>query len=1021
MKKITYILFLGFLFAQFGKNIVQYEEFDWKYIQTAHFDIYYYNNGYNHALFTAEESEIAYDHISSRLDWDLKNRVSIIIYNSHNDFQQTNVVQMFMPEGVGGVTELYKNRIVIPFDGSILEFKHVIHHELVHAFINDCVYRGSIQNMIANSVKVRIPNWMNEGLAEYLSTDWETNSDMWIRELSTDGKDLPNINQLTGYLAYRGGQSVWKFITSKWGEESIAQIIKQIKNKNNVNEGLNIALGIDFETLNKQWHEYLKSSYWPQISQFDKLDNISRQLTNHEKWGNSYNIAPSISPDGSKIALLSNKTGNMSIYLVSPEDGSIINKIIEGERSSEFEELHILKPGISWSPDSKFLAFSAKSGHSDALFILDINTNKKRKFRFGLEGIFRPSWSPNGKMIAFIGNNGESSDIYIFNVNSEQIENITSDCYSDDHVSWNLNSKQLYFISDRGENLSRCDNENYYHSGYNDQMDIYSISILDKKIERITATPYNESYPIFSDEQSLFYISDISGINNIYVKNEKDDGIPITNISTGITQLSWNGDKTQLIFTGFINRGYDIFTLSNPYSLINNVNVIDAAWKSDLIDTTIKQNPKEKVDSIRLTEKYANYNFIEDQSLHDIVLDNSEVKNSKGEYNVIDYKTRYTLDYGQAYLAYDARFGNQGMAQFLFSDILGNHRFYIASEMEITLKGSDYLISYENLEGIVDWKYLIFHNSYQYLSSANYSTSTIAYIRNRILGFLISAQKPVSRFARFETSLSTNYIENARVEEYRDIFGFTEENEIIDYSAVNMVPGVRYIWDNTIWEYIYPVRGSRTNIKYEISPKINSESIQFQKIEFDSRIYKRLASGISIGARFSGGSVWGPNSNNIRFRLGQPAIASKDGYQTDQQSTSDEIFYASYLYPLRGVGLFDRFGKNALLFNLEFRMPFLLYYFPAIRYIGQINGAIFADLGVAWNSKFPRFLDEQYWHNPNIENSYEQSVGWTMSYGFGPRFIFLGYPWRLDYAWEYNPHLGIISDRKWYLTIGLDF
>ena len=102
-------------------------------------------------------------------------------------------------------------------------------------------------------------------------------------------------------------------------------------------------------------------------------------------------------------------------------------------------------------------------------------------------------------------------------------------------------------------------------------------------------------------------------------------------------------------------------------------------------------------------------------------------------------------------------------------------------------------------------------------------------------------------------------------------------------------------------------------------------------------------------------------------------------------------------------------------------MPFLLYYFPAIRYIGQINGAIFADLGVAWNSKFPRFSDEQYWHNPNIENSYEQSVGWTMSYGFGPRFIFLGYPWRLDYAWEYNPHLGIISDRKWYLTIGLDF
>ena len=1021
MKKTTYILFLSFIFCQFGKNIVQYEEFDWKYIQTAHFDVYYYNGGYNHAIFTAEESEIAYNHISSRLNWDLKNRVSIIVYNSHNDFQQTNVVQMFMPEGVGGVTELYKNRIVIPFDGSIKEFKHVIHHELVHAFINDCVYKGSIQNMIANSVKVRIPNWMNEGLAEYLSTDWETNSDMWIRELSTNGKELPNINQLTGYLAYRGGQSVWKFIVSKWGEESISEIIIQIKNKNNVNQGINAALGIDFETLNKQWHKYLKSSYWPQISNFDNLDNISRQLTDHEKWSNSYNIAPSISPDGSKIALLSNKTGNMSIYFISPDDGSIIDKVIEGERSSEFEELHILKPGITWSPDSKFLAFSAKSGYSDALFILDIRSNEKKKFRFGLEGIFRPSWSPNGEKIAFIGNDGKSSDIYIYDVNSEDIENITYDCYSDDHVSWGPNSEQLYFISDRGGNLSECANENYYESGYDIQMDIYSISIINKKINRITATTCNESYPIYSDDQSLFYISDASGINNIYIKKNEDDAVPITNISTGITQLSWNGDKTQLIFTGFINGGYDIFTLSNPYTLIDSVKTIDAAWKSDVLDKKIKRNDKNESDTIALTEKYANYNFIEEQISKDIVLENSEIKNSKGEYNIIDYRTRYTLDYGQAYLAYDARFGNQGMAQFLFSDILGNHRFYIASEMEITLKGSDYLISYQNLEGIVDWQYLIFHNSYQYLSSTNYDAGTMGYIRNRILGFLIGAQRPISRFARIETSLSTNYIENARVQEYRDLFGFVEEDEIIDYSAINMVPAIKYIWDNTVWEYIYPVIGSRINVEYEISPKINSESIQFQKIEFDTRIYKRVAAGISIATRVTGGSIWGPNSNNIRFRLGQPAIASKDGYQIDQQSTSEEIFYASYLYPLRGVGLFDRFGKNALLFNMEFRMPFLLYYFPTIKYIGQINGAIFADVGVAWDSQFPSFMDEKYWHNPNSENSYTQSVGWTMTYGFGPRFIFLGYPWRLDYAWEYNPHIGIISDRKWYLTIGLDF
>ena len=50
-----------------------------------------------------------------------------------------------------------------------------------------------------------------------------------------------------------------------------------------------------------------------------------------------------------------------------------------------------------------------------------------------------------------------------------------------------------------------------------------------------------------------------------------------------------------------------------------------------------------------------------------------------------------------------------------------------------------------------------------------------------------------------------------------------------------------------------------------------------------------------------------------------------------------------------------------------------------------------------------------------------QGRGWLMSYGFGPRFFFLGMPWMLDFSWQYNPHVGRTSSRKWFLSIGLDF
>ena len=186
---VKYILFaivvLSSSFGQsFGKNKVQYRDFDWSYIQTPNFDIYFYGDNQDLAEFTSRVSEEAYKQISTHLAWDLKNRVSILVYNSHNEFQQNNVVSVYMQEGILGVTELYKNRVVMPFEGDYQQFKHTLHHELVHAMINDMVYGGRIQNIVRSRTQLSIPLWANEGLAEFLSSNWDTEVDMIIRDLA---------------------------------------------------------------------------------------------------------------------------------------------------------------------------------------------------------------------------------------------------------------------------------------------------------------------------------------------------------------------------------------------------------------------------------------------------------------------------------------------------------------------------------------------------------------------------------------------------------------------------------------------------------------------------------------------------------------------------------------------------------------------------------------------------------------------------------------------------------------------
>ena len=415
MKKFTITILLAtscFLFGQsFGQNKVQYREFDWDFISSPNFDVYYYGDQIELATFTMEAANEAYEQIGKHLRWNLKKRVPIIVYHSHNEFQQNNAVGVYMSEGIGGVTELFKNRVVIPFEGDYKAFRHVIHHELVHAMINDLIYGGRMQNVASGQVTWSMPLWANEGLAEYLSSNWDTEADMVIRDLAINER-IPTVKELEYYLAYKGGQSVWRFIAKKYGREKIGEVFQSMKRLRSAEKGFKSAIGMDYEELTEQWHKYIKKEFYPDVAGRDEVKDIAKKLTDHKKEKNVYNISPSISPDGGQIAYLTNNMSYFDIDLMDALTGKKIKKLIKGSRSLDFEELKFLQPGISWSPDSKRIVFAAKSGSRDALYLVDVASGDKEKIPFDLDGVFSAAWSPSGKKLAFVGYENGASDIY---------------------------------------------------------------------------------------------------------------------------------------------------------------------------------------------------------------------------------------------------------------------------------------------------------------------------------------------------------------------------------------------------------------------------------------------------------------------------------------------------------------------------------------------------------------------------------------------------------------------------------
>jgi hypothetical protein len=417
-KKTLYLFIIALLaqvnsLAQFGQNKVQYKTFDWYYIQTKHFDVYFTDKGEMLAEFTAHAAEDALAKIHASFDYNINSRITIIVYNSQNDFQETNVTDSYLSEGIQGFTELFKNRVVIQFTGSYKAFRHLIHHELSHAVINDMFYGGSLQNVVSNNISLQVPLWFNEGLAEYQALGWNIEEDMFIRDAAI-GEYLPDIQQLGGFFAYRGGQAVFYYIAKKYGEEKVGELIHALKGVGNINAAFKQTIGLSVKELNERWKKDIKRTYWPDIEVMYDPDEYARRLTDPQEDDGGYNSSPALSPKGDLIAYITNRDFFFSLYLMDANTGEIIKELAEGNISPDFEELNIITPGLSWSPDGKKIAISALSHGYDLVYIIDVEDESFSTISLKLDAINGLSWSWDGNYLAFVGQTARQSDNIIF-------------------------------------------------------------------------------------------------------------------------------------------------------------------------------------------------------------------------------------------------------------------------------------------------------------------------------------------------------------------------------------------------------------------------------------------------------------------------------------------------------------------------------------------------------------------------------------------------------------------------------
>jgi Tol biopolymer transport system component len=513
--------------------------------------------------------------LSDKLQVTLPWRVPVILYASHNDFLQTNIQLSLIPEGVQAFAEPSRKRIVLPFTGSFPAFAHTAIHELAHVFTFQIVYNRLMDNVFSRNALFGMPLWIAEGFAEYLAVGWDAESDMFIRDAVIHDY-LPDLSYAYGFMVYKGGQAAFNYIEETYGREKVLEIVEALSITRSADGALERTIGLNTREFSEKWLKAMRKHYWPMYGDKAEVSDLGRRLTNHIKERGAYNVKPVMSPDGERIAFFSDRGGGLiSIYVMSTIDGKIQRKLVTGQKSDKFESLHFYTSSLAWGPNGDDIAFVAKSGGRDKIYIVDSRRGRvKKKIDIKSDGLASPTWSPQGDRICVSAVFGGQTDLLLVDVKTGDYKRLTYDTADQLNPRFFPDGRRIAFgyhvdptppvPDDLSAEARRTLHEMDFLS--ENVRENITLDIWEMDLESLVARPLvetegdDQSPVVFDGGRKMAFTSDVTGIRNLYIADlETGNYRRVTDILSGVHTPDVNEANNRVTFAAFVKGGYDIY------------------------------------------------------------------------------------------------------------------------------------------------------------------------------------------------------------------------------------------------------------------------------------------------------------------------------------------------------------------------------------------------------------------------------------------------------------------------------
>jgi Tol biopolymer transport system component len=558
---------------------VNHPELAWKTIQTEHFEVHFHNGTERTARVVAKIAEDIYDPVTSLYEYEPDTKIHFII-RDHDDF--SNGAAYYYDNKV----EIWASPMDFIFRGTHNWLRNVVTHEFSHMISlgaarklprsipaiyfqylgyepekNPYVLYGFPNEIISYPIAATVmPMWLAEGIAQFqmpgLNYDhWDTHRDMILRTSALEGELLDydemgvfGHTSLRNEKVYNQGYSLTQFIVDRYGMESLREIANALKSpfRFTVNGALKKAINLSEKELHREWKKHLEEMY------AFRTDAIAQNLVTGEllHGDGGASIYPRWSPDGKKIAFISNK-GERSIYKTS----LYIHDV-------EANKTKLIKPGVqkavAWSPDGNQLVYSRLSkatkyfSHFSDIYIYDMNSKKEERITNNLRAI-SPDWSADGSKIVFVTTHDGTQNLASMRLSEKQLVTLTTFENGEQVYSprWSPDGRKILF-------------------SYSEKKDrkIVTIDADGSDMKVIMQGKGDARDPVYSDDgERIFFAYDGTGIFNIY-SMDADGGnmAQLTNVLGGAFMPSVNSEG-DVLYCQFKSQKYNISMLDNPSPL----------------------------------------------------------------------------------------------------------------------------------------------------------------------------------------------------------------------------------------------------------------------------------------------------------------------------------------------------------------------------------------------------------------------------------------------------------------------